>query len=83
MAHKLEVLRRHCDDVGTDYNAIEKTVIAIGDLVGCLEDVMREMEAYAALGATLVTTGPRAPREDPVAWTTTAVEQVVPRLADI
>ena len=23
--HKLEVLRRHCDDVGRDYDAIEKT----------------------------------------------------------
>jgi alkanesulfonate monooxygenase len=27
LEHKLDVLRRHCDDVGRDYNEIEKTVM--------------------------------------------------------
>jgi len=27
LAHKLDVLRRHCDDLGRDYDAIEKTVM--------------------------------------------------------
>jgi F420-dependent oxidoreductase-like protein len=31
-AHKLEVLRRHCDELGRDYDAIEKTALAEADL---------------------------------------------------
>jgi alkanesulfonate monooxygenase len=29
--HKLDVLRQHCEDVGRDYNAIEKTVMGLLD----------------------------------------------------
>jgi F420-dependent oxidoreductase-like protein len=32
MAHKLDVLRRHCADVGRDYNQIEKTTTSNPDL---------------------------------------------------
>lgn len=81
MAHKLDVLRRHCDDVGTDYDAIEKSVITMGDLVGDPDGFLAEMEAYAALGISLVTTGPTD--GDPVGWTTDVVEKVLPRLAQI
>ena len=28
LEHKLEVLRRHCEDLGRDYDEIEKTVMA-------------------------------------------------------
>ena len=31
-AHKLEVLRRHCDELGRDYDSIEKTALAEADL---------------------------------------------------
>jgi hypothetical protein len=39
------------------------------------------MGEYAALGIDLVTLVPMA--EDPVAWTTTVVEDVLPRLAEV
>ncbi len=32
LAHKLDVLKRHCDDLGRDYNQIEKTTLGGGDL---------------------------------------------------
>jgi alkanesulfonate monooxygenase len=32
LEHKLEVLRRHCDDVGRDYDEIEKTVLTTFDV---------------------------------------------------
>lgn len=32
LTHKLDVLRRHCDELGRDYDAIEKTVIGWGNL---------------------------------------------------
>lgn len=81
MAHKLDVLRRHCDDVDTDYDAIEKSVIAMGDLTGNPDPFLKEMEAYAALGVSLVTTGPTS--GDPVGWTTEIIEKVLPRLEQI
>lgn len=79
--HKLEVLRRHCDDVGTDYDAIEKTVIVGADPVGGSDDFLAAAEAFAALGVDMVTTTPAG--DDPVAWTTAVAERVVPRLASL
>ncbi|HVA24986.1 MAG TPA: LLM class F420-dependent oxidoreductase [Chloroflexota bacterium] len=32
LTHKLDVLRRHCDDLGRDYDAIERTVIGWANL---------------------------------------------------
>jgi alkanesulfonate monooxygenase SsuD/methylene tetrahydromethanopterin reductase-like flavin-dependent oxidoreductase (luciferase family) len=44
-AHKLDVLRRHCDDVGRDYDAIEKTA---SFTVTADDDV--DFQAIAAVG---------------------------------
>ncbi|HET6153627.1 MAG TPA: LLM class F420-dependent oxidoreductase [Marmoricola sp.] len=81
--HKLDVLRGHCDDVGRDYDTIEKTAIGAGTAHGpeSRDDFLRRMAAYADLGINLVTLVPTG--EDPVAWTTDLVENVVPQLADL
>jgi F420-dependent oxidoreductase-like protein len=83
VAHKLDVLRRHCDDVGRDYDSIEKTVIGAGTAPGeeTREGFLTRMAAYADLGVELVTLVPTG--NDPVAWTTDLVENVVPALADL
>jgi F420-dependent oxidoreductase-like protein len=83
IAHKLDVLRRHCDDVGRDYDTIEKTVIGAGTATGeeTRDEFIARMAAYAELGVSLVTVVPTG--DDPVAWTTDLVEEVVPRLADL
>jgi alkanesulfonate monooxygenase len=55
LAHKLDVLRGHCDDVGRDYDEIEKTVMgpldpgAEGADVDALVESIREL---AGLGVT-------------------------------
>jgi F420-dependent oxidoreductase-like protein len=79
--HKLEVLRGHCDEAGTDYDAIQKTVIGQLDPVTDRDTFLSAMGEYAALGIDLVTLVPMA--EDPVAWTTTVVEDVLPRLSEV
>jgi alkanesulfonate monooxygenase SsuD/methylene tetrahydromethanopterin reductase-like flavin-dependent oxidoreductase (luciferase family) len=82
IAHKLDVLRRHCDDVGRDYDEIAKTVV--GTLNRPLDDVagwLASMQEYADLGITQVWVGPDA--ADPVGWAGQMGEQVVPRLAEI
>lgn len=81
MRHKLDVLRRHCDDVGRDYDTIEKTLLGRGDPVGDPDGFLRDMEQYAALGFDLVEVAPTAP--DPVDFVTRMAEKVVPRLAEL
>ncbi|CAI9414375.1 LLM class F420-dependent oxidoreductase [Nocardioides sp. T2.26MG-1] len=83
--HKLDVLRRHCDDVGRDYDEIEKTMLggAPGgpDPVADTDAFLAEMERYAELGISLVTMVP--PTDDPAAWASSVCERVVPRLAEV
>ena len=81
MAHKLEVLRAHCDTAGTDYDAIEKTMNLNADPLADVDGFLRLMGEYAALGITLVTLTPRF--DDPVAWTTEVCEKLLPRLAQL
>jgi F420-dependent oxidoreductase-like protein len=80
--HKLDVLRGHCEDVGTDYDAIEKTMIYRGgDPTEDPDAFLSMAEQYAALGFSMFTMMP--PGEDPVTWTTEMADRVVPRLADV
>ena len=73
VAHKLDVLRGHCDDAGRDYDSIRKTMIAMADPVADPDGFLRSMEEYAALGISLVTLMPHG--DDPVAWTTELCER--------
>ncbi|HEY0952568.1 LLM class F420-dependent oxidoreductase [Nocardioides sp.] len=82
--HKLEVLRRHCDDVGRDYESIEKTMLAPADGPDPVADAdafLAAMEQYAALGISLVMLMPPTP--DPAGWAADLCERVVPRLAEV
>ncbi len=82
VAHKLDVLRRHCDDLGRDHTEIAKTIV--GTLNRPLDDVdswLATMQEYADLGITQVWVGPDA--ADPVGWTEQMCDQVLPRLADV
>jgi F420-dependent oxidoreductase-like protein len=82
VAHLLDVLRGHCDRLGTDYDAIEKTVIATrADAFAA--DFLPEMQRLADLGITMVVLGRSAAEPDPVAQVTRLGEEVLPRLAGI
>jgi len=80
--HKLEVLRGHCETLGTDYDAIEKTMLYQGDAAGDVDVFLTEMEQYKALGITLVGLMPTR-YENPVPWATSLAESVIPRLRQI
>jgi len=81
MEHKLDVLRGHCDTVGSDYDAIEKTMIRDIDPLANLDGFLAEMAAYAALGITTVTLMPMG--DDPVGWATEVCERVLPRMREL
>jgi F420-dependent oxidoreductase-like protein len=78
VAHLLDVLRGHCDGLGTDYDGIEKTVIA------AMRDpfdpaFIENAAALAELGITMVVMSPRPP--DPLAWVARMGDEVLPALA--
>jgi hypothetical protein len=79
--HKLEVLARHCENEGTDYGAIRKTILGGGDPVGDPDGFVANMAAYAKLGIDLVEYAPRVP--DPAAAVTQIGTTVIPRLAEL
>jgi len=84
VAHKLEVLMRHCADVGRDPAQIEKTIISgvfASDPLDDVDGFIARMDEYARLGIELVEVVPLG--SDPVAWVTRLGEEAVPRLAEL
>jgi F420-dependent oxidoreductase-like protein len=81
VAHKLDVLRGHCDAEGRDYDAIEKTIVGRVDPSGDVSGFLKEMEEYAALGIDLVEVAPAMP--DPARFVAQLGEKVVRPLAEI
>jgi F420-dependent oxidoreductase-like protein len=76
IAHKLDVLRGHCDREERDYDSIRKTIL-VGDPFGDLDHFMAEADAYADLGVDELMFMPSG---DPVAYTRRIGELVVPRV---
>ncbi|MGO9030037.1 MAG: LLM class F420-dependent oxidoreductase [Acidimicrobiales bacterium] len=81
VAHKLEVLARHCDAEDRDPSAIEKTILALVDPLNDPDAFLASMGEYAGLGIDKVWISPLVP--DPAAWVTQVTEQVLPRLRDL
>lgn len=81
VAHKLDVLKGHCETEGTDYDRIEKTVISRTDAVAATDAFLREAEGYARLGISQIWNGPFG--DDPAAWVTQACERALPRLNEL
>jgi F420-dependent oxidoreductase-like protein len=81
VAHKLEVLDRHCADEQRDPASISRTILGMADPLGDVDGFLSTMEEYAALGIQMVDVMPLA--EDPVAYVARLGDEVVPRLADI
>jgi F420-dependent oxidoreductase-like protein len=67
IAQKLDVLRRHCDDLGRDPNEIEVTT-SYRDFPpdSTADDVVRGAEALASVGVSTLVTGAVGP--DPAGW---------------
>jgi F420-dependent oxidoreductase-like protein len=80
VGHKLDVLRRHCDDVGRDYDTITKTMLTRTDAFSDPAAFAENMRAYADLGIdTLIF----VPNGDPVAFTRRLGTDVTARLRDL
>src|SRR6266516_793010 len=81
VAHKLEVLRSHCDTEGRDYDRIEKTVLAVQPALADVDAFVAAAGEYAALGVTEILVMPD-PGRSPVEFAEQLAERVLPRLPD-
>ena len=77
-AAKLQVLERHCADVGRDPAEVDRTILYVGPLDDAF---LPAMEAYAALGVSTVHVMP--PAGPPEQWVAERLAPVVPRLRDL
>ena len=80
VAHKLAVLRSHCDAEGRDYDRIVKTVLAVRPVLADVDGFVAAAGEYAALGVTEVDT---MPDQHPVEFAEQLAERVLPRLAEV
>ena len=81
VAHKVDVLRRHCDEVGRDFGQIEVTaLIGVGDDAGP-DAIVEEAETLHAAGVDAIVV--RAAGSEPSQWLEETWGPVVPRLTAI
>jgi len=82
VTHKLEVLRRHCDDVGRDFGEIEVTTMFRNlPAAPTADDVVRAAEEWASIGVATLVTGPVG--DDPAGWLESTFAPAMDRLAAI
>jgi F420-dependent oxidoreductase-like protein len=82
IAHKLGVLRRHCDAIGRDPNEIDVTAM-YRELPPdpSVDDVVRGAEKLAAIGVSTLVTGAVGP--DPIGWLESTFGPAMERIAAI
>jgi len=80
VAHKLEVLRSHCQAEGRDYDRITKTVLAVRPALADVDGFLAAAREYAALGVTELQV---MPDRHPVEFVTEVAERVLPGLREL
>lgn len=83
VAHKVTVLKRHCDAVGRDFSEIRLTVAMFTDPFEDLDAYLRKAESLAALGVDMVNCGPLPGNTDPAGFVRRLGDEVIPRLSEI
>jgi F420-dependent oxidoreductase-like protein len=66
VSHKLDVLRRHCDDVGRDFDQIEVTVSSSVPAAADADTVLRQAEELSRVGVDTIVARSTGP--DPQPW---------------
>ena len=83
VAHKLDVLQRHCDTVGRDIADIQKTVGLFIDPFDDVDKYLKSVEGLAGLGVGLINTGPFPGNPDPAGFVKRFGDEVMPRIDQI
>ena len=82
VAHKVDVLRRHCDAVGRDPNEIEVTAM-YREIPpdATVDDIVRGAEEFAKVGVSTLVTG--SVGDDPAAWLESTFGPAMDRIKEI
>jgi F420-dependent oxidoreductase-like protein len=85
LKHKIDVLNRHCDNVGRDPAEIRKTSggLAMLDPFEDLHQYLKTVQRYAELGIETINIGPLPGNPDPVGYIRRLGDELVPRIAEI
>src|SRR5580692_128504 len=81
VAHKVQVLRAHCHDVGRDPAGIEVTALIMIADEADQDTILREAQALRSAGADAIVV--RSTGSEPSQWLETTWGPVLPRLASI
>ncbi len=80
VAHKLEVLARHCEDEGRDPATIRTTILAMGNPLDDADGFVAQMADYAEIGVDLVEVMPVG---DPIEFTESLGTHIIPAVAQL
>jgi F420-dependent oxidoreductase-like protein len=83
LAHKIEVLHRHCEAVDRDPREIRKTVGLFVDPFADMPGFLKTVQRQAELGVESINLGPFSGNPDPVGFIRRLGDEVVPKLAEI
>jgi F420-dependent oxidoreductase-like protein len=81
VSHKLDVLKKHCDDVGRDYNSITKTAAFTGNVSEGVDAFVKTSAVYADLGIEVMIVMP--PTGTPAKWIEDFCTPAAAQLAEI
>jgi F420-dependent oxidoreductase-like protein len=83
LAHKIEVLHRHCETVGRDPAEIRLTAALFSNPFDDVDAYLATAESYGKLGVDQINAGPVPFEPDPVGFIKRLGDEVIPRLAQI
>ncbi|MCU1470113.1 MAG: family F420-dependent class oxidoreductase [Glaciihabitans sp.] len=81
IAHKLDVLDQHCEDLGRDPASIQRTMLAAPGALDDVDGFLKKMERAAKLGISQIWIAATSP--DPAGFVSRLTEVVLPRLSQI
>ena len=83
LKHKIEVLTRHCDNVGRDVAEIRKTVGLLADPFDDVDGYLKLLENYAELGIEMINIGPVPGTPDPEGFVKRFGDELMPKVSEI
>jgi F420-dependent oxidoreductase-like protein len=85
LQHKIDLLNRHCDNVGRDPGEIRKTSggLVMADPFEDVDGYLKTVERYAELGIDMLNVGPLPGNPDPIGYIRRFGDELIPRLAEI
>ena len=84
LKHKIDVLTRHCENVGRDVAEIRKTVgLLLADPFDDVDGYLKRLEEYAELGIDMINIGPVPGNPDPAGFVQRYGDELMPRVSEI